>query len=149
VKPHFSTSPKTAGKKPAEPKVVIVEDQRLVAELFAFHCHSLGLHVAQVARTVSEGLAAIRKHRPELVLLDISLPDGDGLELAKTVLGELPEIKILAISSHCDPWTMLQVQRYGLHGFVDKNDQRRVPRSGAIPRPSSGCSPSTRPGFFR
>jgi DNA-binding NarL/FixJ family response regulator len=33
-------------------------------------------------------------------------------------------VKILAISSHRDPWTMLQVQRIGLHGFVDKNEQR-------------------------
>ena len=64
-----------------------------------------------------------REHLPDLVLLDISLPDGDGLELAKKFLHELPQIKILAISAHRDPWTMLQVQRLGLHGFVDKHEQ--------------------------
>jgi DNA-binding NarL/FixJ family response regulator len=56
--------------------------------------------------------------------MDISLPDGDGLELAQVILNELPEVKILTVSSHRDPWTMIQVQRIGLHGFVDKNDQR-------------------------
>lgn len=105
-------------------RVIVVEDQRLVAEFFTGHCRDLGLEVVQRCATCRESLSAIRTHRPDLVLLDISLPDGDGLELAKTVLDELPEVKILAISSHRDPWTMLQVQRIGLHGFVDKNEQR-------------------------
>jgi DNA-binding NarL/FixJ family response regulator len=105
-------------------RVIVVEDQRLVAEFFTYHCRDLGLDVIQRCGTCREGLIAIRALRPDLVLMDISLPDGDGLELAKTILDELPEVKILAISSHRDPWTMLQVQRIGLHGFVDKNDQR-------------------------
>jgi DNA-binding NarL/FixJ family response regulator len=113
-----------SGKKPGSGRVIIIEDQRLVAEFFTFHCQDLGLEVLLRCGTCREGLAAIRAQRPSLVLLDISLPDGDGLELAKTVLDEMPDVKILAISSHRDPWTMLQVQRLGLHGFVDKNEQR-------------------------
>jgi DNA-binding NarL/FixJ family response regulator len=119
-------------------RVIVVEDQRLVAEFFNFHCRDLGLEVVQVCGTCREGLAAIRAHRPDLVLLDISLPDGDGLELAKTILDELPEVKMLAISSHRDPWTMLQVQRIGLHGFVDKNEQRREVLTEAIHAVLSG-----------
>jgi DNA-binding NarL/FixJ family response regulator len=105
-------------------RVVIVEDQRLVAEFLHFHCRDLRLEVLHRAMGFRDGLAAIREYRPDLVLLDISLPDGDGLELARMVIDELPRVKILAISSHHDPWTMLQVQRIGIHGFVDKNDQR-------------------------
>ncbi len=113
-------------------RVVIVEDQRLVAEFLQFHCRDLRLEVVQHAGGFREGLAAIRQHQPDLVLLDISLPDGDGLDLARIVIDELPRIKILAISSHHDPWTMLQVQRIGIHGFVDKNDQRPEVLSEAI-----------------
>jgi len=105
-------------------RVVIVEDQRLVSEFLQFHCRDLRLQVVQQCSGFHDGLAAIRLHKPDLVLLDISLPDGDGLELAKIVIDELPRVKLLAISSHHDPWTMLQVQRIGIHGFVDKNDQR-------------------------
>ena len=133
---RVNTVDTTPGKTPGEGfgigRVVIVEDQRLVAEFFTLHCREIGLQVLQHCGTCREGLAAIRKHVPELVLMDISLPDGDGLEMAKTVLDELPRIKILAISSHRDPWTMLQVQRIGLHGFVDKNDQRPDVLSEAI-----------------
>lgn len=95
----------------------------MVAEFFGFHCRDLGLEVMPWCGTCRAGLAAIREHRPDLVLLDISLPDGDGLELARMILRELPQTKILAVSAHRDPWTMLQVQRLCLHGFVDKHEQ--------------------------
>lgn len=113
-------------------KVVIVEDQRMFAEFLQFHCRDLRLDVMPPASGYHEGLAAIRAHKPDLVLLDISLPDGDGLELARTVIDELPRVKILAISAHHDPWTMLQVQRIGIHGFVDKSDQRPEVVSEAV-----------------
>lgn len=132
VNPADTPSGNGVGDRARLGRVVVVEDQRLVAEFFHYHCRDLGLEVVQICATCREGLAAIRTHRPELVLMDISLPDGDGLELAKTLLDELPEVKILAISSHRDPWTMLQVQRIGLHGFVDKNEQRREVLTEAI-----------------
>lgn len=131
-----NTTDTTPGKAPGGgsggTRVVIVEDQRLVAEFFALHCQMMGLQVMQQCATCHDGLAAVRKHGPDLMLMDISLPDGDGLEMAKTILDEFPRIKILAISSHRDPWTMLQVQRIGLHGFVDKNEQQPDVLSEAI-----------------
>mgnify|MGYP000467283223 CR=1 FL=1 len=132
MNPADKTSPKPPAGPPVSGRVVIVEDQRIVAEFFTHHCRSLGLQVLQACGTCQDGLAAIRKHRPELVLLDISLPDGDGLEMAKVILDEMASVKILAISAHRDPWTMLQVQRIGLHGFVDKNEQRPEVLSEAI-----------------
>lgn len=113
-------------------RVIIVEDQRLVAEFLQFHCRDQRLEVLQRCAGFREALAAIRMHKPDLVLLDISLPDGDGLELARMIIEELPKTKLLAISSHHDPWTMLQVQRIGIHGFVDKHDQRAEVLSEAI-----------------
>lgn len=112
--------------------MVIVEDQMLVAEFLQFHCRDINMQVVKCCTGFVEGLAAIREKKPDLLLLDISLPDGDGLELAKIVIAELPQVKVLAISSHHDPWTMLQIQRIGIHGFVDKNNQRQEVLSEAI-----------------
>ncbi|WP_246026393.1 response regulator transcription factor [Oleiharenicola lentus] len=126
------TTPGMDGGAACIGRVVIVEDQRLVAEFLQFHCRDLRLEVLQHATGYREGLASIRQHRPDLVLLDISLPDGDGLDLARQIIEEQPRVKILAISSHHDPWTMLQVQRIGIHGFVDKTDQRPNVVSEAI-----------------
>ena len=96
----------------------------MFAELLSLYCREMGLEIAAIETTCRGGIEAVRRLNPELVLLDISLPDGDGLEVARLIIAELPQSKVLGISSHRDPWTMLQVQRHGLHGFVDKQDQR-------------------------
>ncbi|MFI5337534.1 MAG: response regulator transcription factor, partial [Opitutales bacterium] len=114
------------------PRVVIVEDQRLIAEFLSQHCRSLGLTVLSTCATMSEGLAACRAQRPTLVLMDFSLGDGNGLEAARTLMAEFPALRVLGISSHRDPWTMLQVQRIGLHGFVDKHEPRPEELTKAI-----------------
>ncbi len=132
VKANDPAAAVVSSQNPEGRRVIIVEDQRLVAEFLAVHCRDLDLQVMQQCGSCREGHAAIWAHRPDLVLMDISLPDGDGLDLAKRVLAELPQTKILAISSHRDRWTMLQVQRLGLHGFVDKNEQQRAVLSEAI-----------------
>jgi DNA-binding NarL/FixJ family response regulator len=111
---------------------VIVEDQRLVAEFLQFHCRDLRLQVVRHCLGCTDGLSAIREIKPDLVLLDISLPDGDGLELARKLIDEMPRVKVLIVSSHYDPWTMLQVQRIGIHGYVDKNEQRTEVLTEAI-----------------
>lgn len=105
-------------------RVAIVEDQRLVAELFAHHCESLGLEVTAQCATLAEAMPAVRMVRPDLLLMDFSLPDGDGLQAATQLMGEFRTMRVIGVSSHRDPWTMLQVQRSGIHGFVDKNEQR-------------------------
>jgi len=113
-------------------RVIIMEDQRLVAEFFTLHCRALGIQVIAACSSVQEGLARIRAEEPDLVLMDFSLSDGSGLEAAKTLLEEMPDLRIIGISSHRDPWTMLQVQRMGLHGFVDKHEQRTEVLTEAI-----------------
>lgn len=106
------------------PRVVIIEDQRLVGEFIQQHCRSMQLEVLGVFGTLADGQTELRVSRPELLLLDFSLPDGNGLEAGRRYRSEYPQMKILGISAHCDPWTMMQVQRFGLHGFVDKHEQR-------------------------
>lgn len=104
----------------------------MVAEFFSVHCAALGFEVLPWCGTCREAWVAIRTHLPDLLLLDISLPDGDGLEVAKRIQKEFAQIKILAISAHRDPWTMLQVQRLCLNGFVDKNEQSTDTLTAAI-----------------
>ena len=128
MRPHVKSADSISGDEggglSSIGRVVIVEDQRLVAEFLQFHCRDLQLQVVKHCSGYVDGLAAIRQHKPDLVLLDISLPDGDGQELARLIIEEMSRVKVLTISAHHDPWTMLQVQRIGIHGFVDKNDQR-------------------------
>jgi two-component system response regulator NreC len=69
------------------------------------------------------GLALCRKHKPHLVLLDLLLPDRDGIAMADELLAMDPEVRILALSSECDDYTLYRVLNSGMHGYVDKNRQ--------------------------
>jgi DNA-binding NarL/FixJ family response regulator len=106
-------------------KAVIIEDHRLFADFLGGCLKEWGITVIADTASGMEGLQLVRQRRPDLLLLDLNLPDIDGLEVARQVLAECAEVKVLGISSHRDAWTMLQVQRLGLHGFVDKLDQSR------------------------
>lgn len=106
-------------------RVVIIEDQSLFADFLAGCFREWGLEVVLTTGLGCEGLAGVYRQQPDLLMLDFALPDIDGLEIARQLLQEKaqPQLRIIGISSHRDAWTMLQVQRLGLHGFVDKVDQ--------------------------
>lgn len=103
-----------------------MEDQRLFADFLLACFEEWGIEVRLSTASGIEGLQAVRTARPDLLMLDFSLPDIDGLEVARQVLESCPTVRVIGVSSHRDAWTMVQVQRLGLHGFVDKIDQDRA-----------------------
>lgn len=121
--------------------VVVVEDHALVADLLAAVCErDFGFTVAAARNLGAEGLSAIREHRPDLVLLDISLPDMDGLALAETVRREFPAVRIMVLSSLRDPATLRRVREIGVHGYVDKREQTLPVLREAIRQVAAGGS---------
>jgi two-component system, OmpR family, phosphate regulon response regulator PhoB len=67
-----------------ERRVVIIEDERDVARLLEFNLRSAGFEVAWGA-TGAEGLAEVRKHRPDVIVLDLMLPDQSGYDVCKQI----------------------------------------------------------------
>jgi DNA-binding NarL/FixJ family response regulator len=119
--------------------VVIVEDQALLSDMLAATCRrELGFETVAVEATGQAGLEAVRRLSPELLLLDISLPDIDGLDVAAVVRRELPAVRILAFSSHREPRTIRRVRELGLHGFFDKQEQTLDRLKEAIERVMDG-----------
>jgi DNA-binding NarL/FixJ family response regulator len=122
-------------------RVVVVEDHALIADLLAAVCErDFGFTVAAARSSGAAGLSAVREHRPDLVLLDISLPDLDGLDLAGTVRRELPAARILVLSSLRDPATLRRVREIGVHGYVDKREQTLPVLREAIRQVAGGGS---------
>lgn len=66
-------------------------------------------------------LVAEAQEPPDVVILDLQLPDADGLDVAEKLMQLQPRIRILIVSSRCDDYTLHRVERVGVHGFVDKN----------------------------
>lgn len=78
------------------------------------------MEVLGVATTLSEGAKLAEEHKPDVVLLDMVLPDGRGVDLGKHILANLPDSKVLALTALNDPKVMGEVLRAGFHGFLTK-----------------------------
>ena len=104
--------------------VLVIEDQTMVRELLALACGEV-LPKAKVnaAGTGAAALALCRTAPPDLVLLDLVLPDGDGLDLLPDIFALAPAAKIIALSSHIDEFTLHRAVSSRVHGILDKNEQ--------------------------
>ena len=105
-------------------KIVVVEDQRMIRDLLVWACQS-AFSKAEVEQAV-DGAGALercRAIRPDLVILDLELPDGDGLDLLPELRNLAPSAKIIVLSSHTDEVTVHRVMRTHVEGFVGKNSQ--------------------------
>jgi DNA-binding NarL/FixJ family response regulator len=72
------------------------------------------------AGTPAEAIAAIRSSKPEVVLLDVHMPDGGGLAVLEAIAPELPEIRFLALSVSDAAEDVITLIRAGARGYVTK-----------------------------
>ena len=105
---------------------LIVEDnpfnQDTLKQLFSRHFTPASVEVS------SDGKEAIRKvgcFKPDLILMDIRLPDVSGLELTKKIKHLNPEVKIIVLTGHHYPEYEHAAARYGADGFLVKGGSSR------------------------
>jgi len=105
-------------------RVVLVEDHLMMRDVLRRACcRDFGHEVAAECGTGGQALEAIAQTEPELVLLDLQLPDCDGLDLLDTLRERFPAIKVLVLSSRCDPFAVFRIERAHASGFIDKGSQ--------------------------
>lgn len=96
----------------------------MMRDLLAGACQS-AFKPAEVGQA-ADGKAALDQCRalgPDLVILDLELPDRDGLDLLGELRKAAPRARIVALSSHTDDVTVHRVLQSGIEGFVDKTGQ--------------------------
>lgn len=73
---------------------------------------------------------SITQNRPEILLLDVNLPNKNGLDLAKIVIKHYPKIKIVLLSMFDDPQLIASAKKIGVHGYILKNSSSETLISG-------------------
>jgi len=94
----------------AQPRILLVEDERSIAEPFARMLGREGF-VATVAATAASALEAFDREPPDLVLLDLNLPDGDGRDVARELRSRsrVPIIMLTARGTETDRVVGLEI----------------------------------------
>ena len=105
-------------------RVLIVDDSTLVREglraVFAMQRREPHLEVAGEAATVADAIAAAQRLQPDVVLLDIRLPDGSGLEACAEICRLLPATRVLILTSVATDNLIQQAVQAGAQGYLMK-----------------------------
>lgn len=111
-----------SGTSPPQPvRLLIVDDSEVVrAGLRTLLGGESTLEVVGEAASVAAGLESCRRHQPGVVLLDIRLPDGSGIEACRTIRREFPESGVLILTSVIDDTVVDEAIRAGAHGYLLK-----------------------------
>jgi len=103
-------------------KVLIVDDHKVVAEGFERLINeSNKAQVVGKAYSAADCMDLLAKQQIEVLLLDISLPDGNGIDLCKNIKAIYPEIKILMVTSYSEMSTIMWALENGASGYILKN----------------------------
>lgn len=111
-----------AGDSPAPIRVLIVEDHAALGQalLYAFGFEP-GIDAIGVAPTIATALDRVTAERPAVVLMDVRLPDGSGLDAAARVQALQPGTAVVIMTAHADHDDALRAAESGAAGFVLKD----------------------------
>jgi DNA-binding NarL/FixJ family response regulator len=106
---------------PPAPRVVIADDQTLVRGGFRLILASAGIAVVAEAADGREAVAATLKHRPDVVLMDIRMPEMDGLEATRRILASLADVRIIILTTFDLDQYVYAALSAGASGFLLKD----------------------------
>lgn len=103
-------------------RLIIVDDHELVRKgLRSFLDLEGDLRVVGEAETAAEAVALVERVHPQLVLLDMRLPDASGMEACRQLVAVAPDIRILVLTSYADDATVVAAVQSGAHGYALKD----------------------------
>jgi CheY-like chemotaxis protein len=102
--------------------VLVVDDDERFRGLARRILAGGGYRVDSEASSVSDALQQAARHRPDLVLLDIGLPDGDGVDLSRQLAAMPWAMRVVLVSADSDATTQQSAIDAGAVGFVAKSE---------------------------
>ncbi len=103
-------------------EVLIVDDHRIVAEgVSQLMTGDEGIRTVGIAATLSEASQMMSELHPQVVLLDVALPDGDGIDALPELLLSSPETKVIVLTMFAEPSVIRRAMDAQAQGYLLKN----------------------------
>ena len=113
---------------PAAPilKILVVDDHEVVRQgLVSLLDRREGFQVVAQAGTVAEAIEQAHRFEPDIVILDVRLPDGSGVEACREIRSELPRTRVIMLTSYPDEEAVLSAIVAGASGYLLKQIRAR------------------------
>ncbi|WP_346012520.1 response regulator transcription factor, partial [Streptomyces sp. SID3343] len=106
-------------------RVVIVDDHPLFRAGLRAALESAGdIAVVAEVETAAAATQVVAEHRPDLVVMDLSLPDGSGIEATRRIVADVPAVPVLVLTMSDDDGSLLAAMRAGAGGYLVKGAAR-------------------------
>jgi DNA-binding NarL/FixJ family response regulator len=107
-------------------KVVIADDQRVVREGLAIIVGSLpDFEVVGLAANGAEAVDLVERHQPDVVLMDLRMPELDGIEATATIRARFPDTQVVVLTTYADDESVLAALSAGARGYLTKDSGRQ------------------------
>ncbi len=107
-------------------RVLVVDDHEVVREgLVSLLNRRDGFEVVAEAGTVAEAIEQARRFEPDIVVMDVRLPDGSGIEACREIRAERPATRVLMLTSYPDEEAVLSAIVAGASGYLLKQTRAR------------------------
>jgi DNA-binding NarL/FixJ family response regulator len=111
----------TAGASDAPIRILIADDHEVVRiGLAALLDGQPGLQVVAQAESGEEAVRLARRHRPDVVVMDIRMPNGSGIDACRTITAEMEGMPVIMLTSHADSEALFDAIDAGASGYVLK-----------------------------
>ena len=105
-------------------RVILADDHKLFIEGIAGMLSAVeGIEIAGKAHTGKDALQMTLDKKPDLVVLDITMPDMYGIEVTRKIKANLPDVKILILSMHLDLRMIIEVLQAGADAYTLKDSE--------------------------
>lgn len=125
-------------------KVLLADDQELIRESLGFVLNAQSdITIVGMAKNGREAIELVRSEKPDVVLMDIRMPEVDGVECTRLIKSAHPNIKVIVLTTFDDDEYVFNALRFGASGYLLKgvsvadltNAVREVVRGGSIIAP--------------
>lgn len=105
-------------------RIILTEDHQILRDGVKALIASENIEITGEASSGAELWKLLERNQPDIILMDISLPDASGIELTRLISVKYPQIKVLILSMHTDESFINQAIKSGAKGYLHKNTTR-------------------------